>query len=89
MESYWCEKKNDIRNLKNIPIALTPCLKDKCELWGDGYEWGSSGGCIHIHITGEPDRQQLFGKESYRLHDQTQNENMKWWGCAHIRKVGK
>jgi hypothetical protein len=40
MESYWCMKKNSITNwiLYGIDFdpALTPCLKDKCDLWRNG-----------------------------------------------------
>jgi hypothetical protein len=40
MESYWSCKKNSITNWvlygADLPLALTPCLKDKCELWRDG-----------------------------------------------------
>jgi hypothetical protein len=35
METLWCMKKNDIRELiyhRDIPIALTPCLKAECAI---------------------------------------------------------
>jgi hypothetical protein len=56
MESYWCMKKNDIRNLMKIPIALTPCLKAECEQWRDGE-------CIRIRKAGKPERPQVWSKE--------------------------
>jgi hypothetical protein len=51
MESYWCEKKNsimDLMNGKDIPIALTTCLKSECEQW-------RGGECIQIRKAGKPD----------------------------------
>ena len=40
-------KKNDIRNLMQIPIALTPCLKAECDQW-------SGGECIQIRKVVNP-----------------------------------
>ena len=36
----------DMMNGKKIPIALTPCLKAKCNRW-------RNGGCIHIRKVGK------------------------------------
>jgi hypothetical protein len=55
METLWCMKKNDIRNLMKIPIALTPCLKAKCDTWRGGL-------CHHINTTGKLDRPQEPGR---------------------------
>jgi len=55
METYWCMKKNDIRELMKIPIALTPCLKAKCEQWRDDE-------CIQIRKAGKPDTPQVWSK---------------------------
>jgi hypothetical protein len=52
METYWCEKKNsimDLMNGKDIPIALTPCLKAECEQW-------RGGECIQIRKAGKPEK---------------------------------
>jgi hypothetical protein len=48
-------KKNDIRELMQIPIALTPCLKAECEQWGDGE-------CIQIRKAGNVDKPQVWSK---------------------------
>ena len=56
METYWCTIKNDIRNLMNTPIALTPCLKSDCEKW-------RGGDCIQIRKTGKPDKPQVWSKQ--------------------------
>ena len=53
METLWCSVKNDIRELgfgRYAPIALTPCLKEKCDLWKAG-RWE----CIHIRKAGKPE----------------------------------
>jgi hypothetical protein len=58
METYWCTIKNDIRELgkgNKIPIALTPCLRSRCEEWRNGE-------CIHIRTAGKPDRLQVFSR---------------------------
>jgi hypothetical protein len=57
METLWCMKKNDIRNLMKIPIALTPCLKAECDQWMEGE-------CIQIRKAGKPDKPQVFCKEA-------------------------
>jgi hypothetical protein len=53
-------KKNSITNWvrygADLPIALTPCLKDKCDLW-------RGGECSQISKAGKPDRPQLFSKQ--------------------------
>jgi hypothetical protein len=49
-------KKNDIRNLMNIPIALTPCRKSDCDRW-------RGGECIQIRKAGKPDKPQVFSKK--------------------------
>jgi hypothetical protein len=46
-------KKNDIRILMKIPIALTPCLKAECDQW-------RGGECIQIRKAGKPDKPQVF-----------------------------
>jgi hypothetical protein len=56
METLWCMKKNDIRILMNIPIALTPCLKAECDMWREGE-------CIHIRRAGKPERPQVRSKQ--------------------------
>jgi len=51
-------KKNDIRELiyhRDIPIALTQCLKAGCDMWRDGE-------CIHIRKAGKPDKPQVFSR---------------------------
>jgi len=53
MDTYWGMKKNDIRNLMSIPIALTPCLKAECDQW-------RGGECIQIRKAGKPDEPQVF-----------------------------
>ena len=55
MESLWCMKKNDIRELMQIPIALTPCLKAECEQW-------RGGECIQIRKAGKVDKPQVWSK---------------------------
>jgi hypothetical protein len=60
MESYWCEKKNsimDLMNGKDIPIALTLCLKSECEQW-------RGGECIQIRKAGKPDKPQVWSTEA-------------------------
>jgi len=42
-------------NGKEIPLALTPCLKAECDWWREGE-------CIHIRKAGKPDRPQVFRK---------------------------
>ena len=56
METYWCMKKNDIRNLMKIPLAHSPCLKAACDQWRDGE-------CIHIRKAGKPERPQVFARQ--------------------------
>jgi hypothetical protein len=59
METYWCEKKNsimDLMNGKDIPIALTPCLKAGCEQW-------KGGECIQIRKAGKPEKPQVWSKQ--------------------------
>jgi hypothetical protein len=56
MKTYWCMEKNDIRNLMQIPISLTPCLKAACDKWR-GEE------CIQIRKVGKPDKPQVWSKE--------------------------
>ena len=61
MESYWCMKKNDIRELmyhRDIPIALTPCLKTECVVW-------RAGECIHIRKVEKPDKPQVWSRSDY------------------------
>ena len=60
METYWCMKKNDIRNLMKIPIALTPCLKDECDRW-------KGGECSMIRKAGKTDRPQVFSKDRDKI----------------------
>jgi hypothetical protein len=53
-------KKNDIRELiyhRDIPIALTPCLKAECDMW-------RGGECIQIRKAGKPDKPQAWSKEA-------------------------
>jgi len=62
MESYWCAKKNsimDLMNGKDIPIALTPCLKAECEQ-------GKGGECIQIQRAGKPEKSQGWSKSDYQ-----------------------
>jgi len=49
-------KKNDIRELMKIPIALTPCLKDGCDMW-------RGGECIQIRKSGKPYKPQVWSKK--------------------------
>ena len=58
METLWCMRKNDIRNLMQIPIALTPCLKAECDLW-------RGGECIRIRKAGKPNKPQVFEQQDY------------------------
>jgi len=49
MESYWYTQKNSIIDMmsgKNLPLALTPCLKAECAMWRDGE-------CSHIRKAGK------------------------------------
>jgi hypothetical protein len=58
MESFWSEKKNsimDLMNGKDIPIALTPCLKVECDQW-------EGGECIQIRKAGKPDKPKVFSR---------------------------
>ena len=59
METYWCTQKHsiiDMMNGKEIPLALSPCIKSECEMWREGE-------CSHIRKVGKPDRPQVFSKE--------------------------
>lgn len=56
MESSWCMKKNDIRNVMKIPVVLTSCLKADCDQW-------RGGECIHIRKAGKPGRPQVFSRQ--------------------------
>jgi len=56
METYWCMKKNDIRKLMQIPIALTPCLKAECDQW-------RGGECIQIRKAGKPEKPQIWSRQ--------------------------
>jgi hypothetical protein len=58
MEKYWCTQKNsiiDMMNGKEIPLALTPCIKTDCDRW-------RGGECIHIRKAGKPERPQVFSR---------------------------
>jgi len=59
MESYWCTKANsiiDMMNGKEIPLALSPCIKSECDQWRDGE-------CIHIRKAGEYEKPQIFRRK--------------------------
>jgi hypothetical protein len=59
METLWCMKKNDIRELiyhRDIPIALTPCLKAGCDMW-------RGGECIQIRKAGKPDKPRVWSRQ--------------------------
>ena len=60
METLGCTEKNDIRNLMNIPIALTPCHKAECERW-------RGGECIQIRKAGNPTSPRSGAKRSHDI----------------------
>jgi hypothetical protein len=50
MITYWCSKKNSIKNWIekgiNFVPSMVPCLKSDCEHWRDGE-------CIHLISVGK------------------------------------